>query len=74
MHSWNEILRRELCTDPSKYPNVFLLDYEEQLRAYDPQSPVGYVLKTSFNADYTHVNSSVVHLIQRTLNECAERC
>jgi len=72
MHLWNEILRRELCKDHSKreYPNVFLLDYEEQLRVDDPQSPVGYVLKPSFNADYTHVNSALARLLENSLHDC----
>ena len=71
MHLWNEMMRKELCQNSShKYPNVFLLDYEEQLRVDDPLSPVGYVLKPSLNADYTHVNSCVVHLIERSINEC----
>ena len=72
MHLWNEILRRELCKDhhSTRYPNVFLLNYEEQLRVDDPQSPVGYVLKPSFNADYTHVNSALAHLLEYSLHDC----
>ncbi|KAL7512143.1 hypothetical protein ACHAXN_009313 [Cyclotella atomus] len=73
MHVWNEVLRRELQLCPeslSRYPHVFLLDYEKKLRIDDPQSPVGYVLKPSFNADYTHVNSTVVKLIMKSLSEC----
>lgn len=75
MHVWNEILRRELCSSSqslSQYPRVFLLDYEEMLRVHDPKSPVGYVLKPSLNADYTHVNSSVVKLLVKSLRAC--RC
>jgi len=71
IHLWNEILRRELCKSPmSKRPNVFLLDYEEQLRVHDEKSSVGYVLKPSFNADYTHVNGAVVRLIEHSLQKC----
>ncbi|KAL3782985.1 hypothetical protein HJC23_003141 [Cyclotella cryptica] len=71
MHLWNEILREELCRSNSrKYSNLFLLDFEERLRINDPQSPVGYVLHPSYNADYTHVNSAVVRLLQESLHEC----
>ena len=71
MHFWNEMLRKELCNEIShNHPNVFLLDYEEQLRIDDPLSPVGYVLKPSFNADYTHVNSCLVRLFERSIIKC----
>jgi hypothetical protein len=70
MHLWNETLRRELCTKNKSYDHVFLLDYEKNLRVDDQQSPVGYVLKPSFNADYTHVNGAVVHLLKKSLDDC----
>ncbi|KAL7482211.1 hypothetical protein ACHAW6_007890 [Cyclotella cf. meneghiniana] len=68
---WNNILRDELRRPISgKYADLFLLDFEERLRLHDPQSPVGYVLHPSYNADYTHVNSAVVRLLQESLHEC----
>ena len=81
MHLWNESLRRELINgrmsatpqstnDRCQYDRVFLLDYEEQLRHPDSNSPVGYVLHPCFNADYTHVNSAIVALIQDAILNC----
>ncbi|KAL3756208.1 hypothetical protein ACHAWU_007159 [Discostella pseudostelligera] len=80
MHLWNESLRRELINgrmsttpqstnDRCKYDRVFVLDYEEQLR-HDSNSPVGYVLHPCFNADYTHVNSAIVPLIEDAILNC----
>ncbi|KAL9185161.1 hypothetical protein ACHAXT_002938 [Thalassiosira profunda] len=62
---WNEVLRRELSNaSQKKYERVFLLDYEKQLQHPDIGSPVGYVLHPSYNADWTHVNSAVVPLVE----------
>ena len=72
---WNGILRRELGSKRKhalsqqnnlqcNYERVFLLDYEKQLQHADSNSPVGYVLHPSYNADFTHVNSAVVPLVQ----------
>lgn len=73
MALWNDILRKELCRSSlqgRKYHSLFLLDYEKKLRVDDAMSPVGYVLHPSYNADYTHVNSAVVRLLQDSLHEC----
>ena len=78
---WNEILRRELSNGrketlpqsnnlQSKYDRVFLLDYEEKLQHPDSNSPVGYVLHPSYNADYTHVNSAIVALVEDAILHC----
>ncbi len=82
---WNKILRRELkheqerqltdspnqhhSTTENTYKHVFLLDYEEKLRHPDSNSPVGYVLKPCYNADYTHVNSAIVPLLEQAILE-----
>ena len=74
MHTWNDILRRELGEDKeaaqqNKYNQIFLLDYEEQLRQQNDSSPVGYVLHPSYNADYTHVNSALMPLLQGAIEQ-----
>jgi hypothetical protein len=68
-HLWNESLRHEL-TGGSRYDRVFLLDYEKRLHHPDSSSPVGYVLHPFFNADYTHVNSAIVPLIEDAISTC----
>ena len=67
MALWNQALRTEL--QPSKWKNVFLLDYEEHLQYPDQNSPVGYVLNPSYNADYTHTNNAIVPLISRAIRD-----
>ena len=72
MFLWNEILRRELKTTETnnptcKYNKVFLLDYEKKLQHPDTNSPVGYVLHPAYNADYTHVNSAIVPLVEEAI-------
>ena len=67
MALWNQALRTEL--QPSKWKNVFLLDYEEYLQFSDQNSPVGYVLNSSYNADYTHTNNAIVPLISRAIQD-----
>ena len=74
MHIWNDILRRELGKEErplqqNKYNQIFLLDYEAQLRQQNDSSPVGYVLHPSYNADYTHVNSALVPLVQSAIEQ-----
>ena len=74
MHIWNDILRRELgkeeeASQQNKYNRIILLDYEEHLRQNDCNSPVGYVLDPSYNADYTHVNSALVPLVQVAIEQ-----
>ena len=74
MHLWNEVLRTELARkrrrtniSSDRYTNVFILDYEETLRHPDTNSPVGYVLNSAYNADYTHVNSAIVPLVEEAI-------
>ena len=80
MHLWNEVLRRELNRErrqtsmqqpnENKYDRIFLLDYEKRLQHFDSNSPVGYVLHPSYNADYTHVNSALVPLVRDAISRC----
>ena len=79
-HLWNETLRRCLhrpnnnddddVVDPSSiYDGIYLLDYHESLQQLDANSPVGYVLHPSYNADYTHVNSAIIPLVEEAINK-----
>lgn len=75
-HLWNETLRKYLLrpiddgVDQSiVYDGIFLLDYHESLQHPDANSPVGYVLHPSYNADYTHVNSVIVPLVEEAINK-----
>jgi hypothetical protein len=77
-HLWNETLRRCLqrpnndddVVDPrSVYDGIYLLDYHESLQQLDTNSPVGYVLHPSYNADYTHVNSAIIPLVEEAINK-----
>lgn len=52
------------------YDGVYLLDYERQLQQRDANSPVGYVLHPRYNADYTHVNSVIVPLVEDAILNC----
>ena len=80
MQLWNETLRRELVNERSltlqqdntqvKYNRVFLLDYEKKLQYPDDNSPVGYVLHPSYNADFTHVNSAIIPLVEDAILHC----
>jgi len=83
-HAWNETLRSDLgvggverrttshSTNPfgSTYEGVYLLDYERQVQKRDANSPVGYVLHPRYNADYTHVNSAIVPLVEDAILNC----
>ena len=53
-----------------KYDRVYLLDYAKKLQHPESNSPVGYVLHPSYNADYTHVNSAIVPLIEDAILNC----
>jgi len=69
---WNESLR-ELCAlqeSQSDVGQVFLLDYERGLRANNEESPVGFVLNRHYNADYTHMNSAFLPLLEKALIKC----
>jgi hypothetical protein len=82
-HLWNETMRSDLgcgggrLTAPKStdriahaYDRVYLLDYERQLHMGNANSPVGYVLHSRYNADYTHVNSSIVPLVEDAILNC----
>jgi hypothetical protein len=76
-HLWNETLRRCLLRPIDDnivgksivYDGIFLLDYFESLQHPDTNSPVGYVLHPSYNADYTHVNSAIIPLVEEAINK-----
>lgn len=70
---WNETLR-ELCPvrppeDEGGRKYIFLLDYEEGLRECNEESPVGFVLNKYYNADFTHMNSAFLPLLEQALVE-----
>jgi hypothetical protein len=82
-HLWNETMRGDLSFPGGRrtssnstvrvahaYNRVYLLDYDRQLRKEDAKSPVGYVLHPKYNADYTHVNSSIVPLVEDAILKC----
>ena len=83
-HAWNETLRSDFgvggvgrrttshSTNPfgSTYEGVYLLDYERQVQKRDANSPVGYVLHPRYNADYTHVHSAIVPLVEDAILNC----
>ncbi|KAL3823870.1 hypothetical protein ACHAXA_005452 [Cyclostephanos tholiformis] len=82
-HIWNETMRSDLgcgwgrrtsthstdCVE-NKNNRVYLLDYEMHLHQDDANSPVGYVLHSKYNADYTHVNSAIVPLVEDAILNC----
>jgi hypothetical protein len=41
-----------------------------QLHKEDVNSPLGYVLHPRYNTDYTHVNSSIVPLVEDAVLKC----
>jgi len=63
---WNTCLESE-C---NKYDNIFFLNYEPLLRSPSSNSSVGFVLNKSYNADYTHLNSAFLPLVERSIAEC----
>ena len=50
-------------------PYVFLLDYEEGLHVKNEKNPVGFVLNKNFNADFTHMNSALLPLLEKSIVE-----
>jgi hypothetical protein len=71
MMLWNDILR-EVCKKniPKDTGAVFLLDYEMELRVRNEESPVGFVLNNYYNADFTHMNSAFLPLLEKAIVEC----
>jgi hypothetical protein len=68
IHEWNLMLRSLLkLRQDAKEGNVYLLDYEEHLREPSTTSPTKYVLKKSFNADCTHMNSAFLPHLERSI-------
>lgn len=67
---WNETLREECEKIDTEEQNVFLLDYEVGLREENEESPVGFVLNKHYNADYTHMNSAFLPLLEKSIVDC----
>jgi hypothetical protein len=69
MRLWNDLLRNFCSSSRCKTynTNIFLLDYEEDLRAPDNSSPVGFVLNKHYNCDFTHMNSAFIPLLENAL-------
>mmetsp|Transcript_16433 Transcript_16433/g.47188 ORF Transcript_16433/g.47188 Transcript_16433/m.47188 type:complete len:716 (+) Transcript_16433:62-2209(+) len=67
---WNDLLREECAKSASN--EIFLLDYERDLRTPDETSPVGFVLNKAFNADYTHLNSAFLNHLETALTGCID--
>ena len=68
---WNDTLR-ELCSIENQSDakqRVFLLDYETGLRSKNEDSPVGFVLNKHYNADFTHMNSAFLPLLEKSVVE-----
>jgi len=84
METWNSSLRNEILNMQEKNKStanddkwrirkcygVYLLDYEERLREKNAKSPTGYVLNKHFNADYTHMNSAFLPLLENAISVC----
>ncbi len=73
---WNNTLR-EFChfqKEGDDKQNIFLLDYEEGLRVENDESPVGFVLNKNFNADFTHMNSAFLPLLEKSIIESNCNC
>ena len=70
MKLWNDHLREECQREDLERCGLFLLDYEEHLRQRCESSSVGFVLKKSYNADYTHMNSAFLPLLQTSILSC----
>ena len=71
---WNDLLREECATSGGTGNEIYLLDYERDLRSPDESSPVGFVLNRAFNADYTHLNSAFLGHLEAALGRCIEEC
>lgn len=71
MMFWNEVLKEECkAIHESKSSKIFLLDYEQKLRYPDRTSSVGFVLNQAYNADYTHMNSAFLSLMEEAVTQC----
>ena len=71
---WNQALREECAavvrSTGDAIFGVYLLDFEQELRSRDESSPVGYVLNKFYNADFTHMNSAFLPLLEKSLERC----
>lgn len=65
MQAWNQELRMALPSGK----NVFLLDYEEQLRHEEPTSSVGFVLNPVYNLDGTHTNNVILPRLEGAIEQ-----
>jgi len=74
---WNDALREEVVATTKgceERRGVFLLDYTKGLTndGVEESSEKGcdFVLKTEFNADFTHMNSAFLPLLEHALLNC----
>jgi hypothetical protein len=67
---WNDTLREVCANIDNERRNVFFLDYEVGLREESEESPVGFVLNKYYNADYTHMNSAFLPLLEKSIVDC----
>lgn len=71
---WNRALREEIERTRNNAEHVFLLDYEERLRETTTTTKRGDgdgpVLNRHFNADYTHMNSAFLPLLEDAIVNC----
>jgi hypothetical protein len=69
---WNTVLERE-CQETAAVNNrgcrIFFLNYEPLLRKEDPSNPVGYVLHSDYNADFTHLNSAYLPQLEQAIEQ-----
>jgi hypothetical protein len=64
---WNDTLREVCAKIDHEERSVFLLDYEVGLREENKDSSVGFVLNKYYNADYTHMNSAFLPLLEKSI-------
>lgn len=64
---WNDTLREVCAKIDHEKRSVFLLDYEVGLREENKDSSVGFVLNKYYNADYTHMNSAFLPLLEKSI-------
>lgn len=68
MTQWNQLLRKYLAVDPrERHGSVYFLDFWEKLSTSTMDDT--YILKKCFNADYTHMNSAFLPLLEEGINQ-----
>ena len=59
---WNQTLKTMICSSNNKDNNLFYLNYASQLVLANE-----YVLNPIYNADYTHMNSAFLYLLEQAM-------